>query len=262
MPELREFFDHDADLYDRIRPKYPAALFDELFTRLPEPADVLEVGPGTGQATGALLARKARVTAVELGLNLADRLRDNFQTIVRLKVVLSSFERVELDPHSFDAVVSATAYHWIDEPVRLTKPAQLLRPGGWLAIIDTVQVAAPTDNGFFERSQSIYDRHGNGADRPLLPSPDEATSFIMPALEQSGLFNDPALYRYRWDQTYETTSYVDLLRSFSATYQMPRAEREAFLAEVAALIDDEFDGYVTRPLVITLALAQLSANAS
>jgi SAM-dependent methyltransferase len=262
MPELREVFDHDADLYDRIRPKYPAALFDELFTRLPEPADVLEVGPGTGQATGALLARKAHVTAVELGLNLADRLRYNFQTIVRLKVILSSFEQVELEPHSFDAIVSATAYHWIDEPVRLTKPAHLLRPGGWLAVIDTVQVAATTDGGFFERSQPIYDQYGNGADRPLLPSPDEATSFILPALEQSPLFEGPVLYRYRWDQTYETTSYVDLLRSFSATYQMARAEREPFLVDIAALIEDEFDGYVTRPLVITMALAQLSENAN
>jgi SAM-dependent methyltransferase len=261
MPEPREVFDHDADLYDRIRPKYPSALFDELFTRLPEPADVLEVGPGTGQATGALLARKARVTAVELGINLSDRLRHNFQTIVRLKVILSSFERVELEPHSFDAVVSATAYHWIDESVRLTKPAHLLRPGGWLAILDTVQVAATSDNGFFERSQAIYDRHGNGSGPPRLPSPDEATCFLMTALEQSSLYDTPVLYRCRWDQTYETTSYVDLLRSFSATYQMARADREAFLVDVAALIDDEFDGYVTRPLVITMALAQLSADA-
>jgi SAM-dependent methyltransferase len=262
MPHLREVFDLDADLYDRIRPKYPAALFDELFSRLPDPADVLEVGPGTGQATGALLARKARVTAVELGLNLSERLRQNFQTIVRLKVVWSSFEQAELEPRSFDAVVSATAYHWIDESVRLRKPAELLRPGGWLAVVDTIQVAASTDGGFFERSQEIYDRYGDGSGRPTLPSPDEAASFITPELESSELFDEPALFRYRWDQTYETTSYIDLLRSFSATYKMPRPEREAFLADIAALVDEEFDGYVTRPLVITMALARLSQGAN
>jgi len=262
MPELREVFDLDADLYDRIRPKYPAALFDELFSRLPVPADVLEVGPGTGQATGALLARKARVTAVELGPNLADLLRKNFQVQVRLKVIRSSFEEVELEPRSFDAIVSATSYHWIDEPVRVTKPARLLRPGGWLAIIDTVHVQTTTDHGFFERSQEVYDRHGDGSPRPTLATPDTATSFIVPELDRSDLFGPVALYRYRWDQTYETTAYIDLLRSFSATYAMARAPREAFLSDMSALIEEEFDGYVTRPLVITLALAQLVSDST
>ncbi|MGD0055896.1 MAG: class I SAM-dependent methyltransferase [Acidimicrobiales bacterium] len=257
MPELREVFDRDADLYDRIRPKYPAALFEELFSRLPDSPDVLEVGPGTGQATGALLARKARVTAVELGLHLSELLRKNFQTQVRLEVILSSFEEVQLEPCSFDAVVSATAYHWIDEPVRLTKPAQLLRPGGWLAVIDTVPVQASTDHGFFDRSQAVYDRYGDTSNRPTLPVPDDATSFIVPDLERSENFGAPALYRYRWDQTYETTAYIDLLRSFSATHTMERAPREAFLLDMNSLIEDEFDGYVTRPLVITLVLAQL-----
>jgi SAM-dependent methyltransferase len=71
----RRSFDEAAEHYDAVRPGYPDALFDELASRVPPPADVLEVGPGTGQATGALLERGYRVLAVELGARLAAHAR-------------------------------------------------------------------------------------------------------------------------------------------------------------------------------------------
>ena len=58
--------------YDRARPGYPDAVFEDLFARLPARPTIVEVGPGTGQATRQLLARGARVTAVELGPAMAD----------------------------------------------------------------------------------------------------------------------------------------------------------------------------------------------
>jgi len=36
---------------------------------------------------------------------------------------------------------------------------------------------------------------------------------------------------------------------------MEAGEREAFLGDLAAFIDERFDGYVVRPLVITLVCA-------
>jgi SAM-dependent methyltransferase len=256
MPELREGFDEVADLYDRIRPKYPDDLFTELFSRLPQRAEIVEVGPATGQATGSLLAHHARVTAVELGRNLAGRLRRNFQGHDVLDVIVSSFEEVDLSPHSFDAVVAATSYHWVSVAARLEKPFNLLRPGGWLAVIDTVQVSAPTDRGFFERVQPVYDEHGQGHHGPPAPQPEEASSPIMVELEQSALFGSPLLYRYRWDQTYSTSEYIDLMGSYSGTQAMPKEQRAALLADMSKFIDEKFNGHVTRPLVIVLTLAQ------
>jgi 16S rRNA A1518/A1519 N6-dimethyltransferase RsmA/KsgA/DIM1 with predicted DNA glycosylase/AP lyase activity len=111
VTELRDGFDAVPDIYDRVRPKYPSAPFDELFSRLPECPNIVEVGPGTGQATGSMLARHARVTAVERGAGLADRLRSNFVHHDELEVVVSTFEDAGLPGQFFDALVSATAYH-------------------------------------------------------------------------------------------------------------------------------------------------------
>ncbi len=260
MRELREGFDDIADLYDRIRPRYPEELFTELFSRLPQRAEVVEVGPGTGQATGALLNHHARVTAVELGANLASRLRRNYSARDDLDVIVSSFEEAALPPHSFDAVVAATSYHWVSGTSRLEKPHELLRPDGWFAIIDTVQVSAPTDHGFFERVQPIYERYGQGHQGPPAPVPDEASSPIMAELEKSALFRSPSLFRYRWDQTYSTSEYIALIRSYSGTQAMPEDQRTALLADMSRFVEDHFGGYVTRPLVIVLTLAHPTAR--
>lgn len=70
-------FNEAAEIYDRVRPSYPAVLFDALFDLLPSKPEIVEVGPGTGQATKNLLARGASVRAVEIGPALAAILRAN-----------------------------------------------------------------------------------------------------------------------------------------------------------------------------------------
>jgi Cof subfamily protein (haloacid dehalogenase superfamily) len=69
-----------------VRPRYCAALFDEIFAAagVDETTRALEMGPGTGQATEAFLRRGCHVTAVELGENLAD-----FLDFAPVKILMS-----------------------------------------------------------------------------------------------------------------------------------------------------------------------------
>jgi len=59
-------FDRDPLGYQRARPPYPAEVFEILVREfgLGPGCRVLEIGAGTGQATGELLARGADVVAV------------------------------------------------------------------------------------------------------------------------------------------------------------------------------------------------------
>ena len=56
LERRRSIFDQAAELYDRARPRYPPALFDDLagLAGIGAGVRVLEVSPGTGQATGRL----------------------------------------------------------------------------------------------------------------------------------------------------------------------------------------------------------------
>jgi SAM-dependent methyltransferase len=259
--EIRHGFDNIPDIYDRVRPRYPAAAFDEIFVRLPPSPPIIEIGPGTGQATRDLLARGAHVLAVELGAAMAAKLQSNFRDEPGLEILVSSFEAAPVPAAAFDALFSATAYWWVSSPERMTKPVQILkRPAGLMAILDTMQVDAEADRGYFERSHAVYETHGvapsGGYHRA--PPPDAVVPPIVAELEQSPLYRDVELYRYRADQTYSTSQYADLVRTYSGSQAMTDHAREALIADLSGLIDAEFGGTVTKPLVMTLALANLA----
>src|SRR5438874_23663 len=126
---LRETFGQDAELYNRMRPGYPTALFDDLagLLRLADGARVLEIGPGTGQATAALVDRGYTVSAVELSPSLAAVLRARLGDAIA--VTVGAFEDFRHAGPPFDVVFSATAFHWLDPAVRLVHAAAVLRPG-------------------------------------------------------------------------------------------------------------------------------------
>src|SRR6476659_4263597 len=185
-------FDEVAELYDRVRPGYPDDLLDELAAVLPRSPVVVEVGPGTGQATKGLVARGARVTAVELGAHLAAVLARNLPTV---DVVIGPFENVDLAPGSFDAVVAASSYHWVPPEVRMTRPAALLRPGGHLALIALNQVASPTDRGFFDEVRHVFSRHGQPGTHEPVPTHEKLVPSFVDEIAASPEFTDLSVHR-------------------------------------------------------------------
>ncbi len=258
MKDLRLTFDEDPVVYDRVRPSYPPALFDDLwrFVGKPSTLRICEAGAGTGKATASLLALGARVTAVEIGTNLASFMQRKFARYANLLVVNGPFESAMLPIGEFDVVFSATAWHWMDPDTRLARAAALLRAGGGvLAVVDTIQVKADTDNGYFDASQAIYRKYED-SDPPPVDPPGVHLPPAVPELRNSTLFADPAFSRYRWDQTYSRRDYQDLMRSYSNMRAMQVDKRESLIAELGELIDARYDGRVTRPLEIGLTMAR------
>lgn len=252
--DLRRTFDQSWAIYHEARPRYPAGLFDRLFELLPEDPTVLEVGPGTGLATDPMLERGAEVHAIELGPSLAAALSDRLAGPVaagQLAVQVGDFEEVAIDPSSVDAVVSATAFHWITRDQQLTRPSHWLRPDGRLAVIDTIQVASDVDGGFFDAARPIFARFGQERSGST-PNPEAAVPDIHARMEADHRCRDLTLDRYRWDQTYSPEAYEKLLLTFSGPLSMAVDQRTAMVNELVALVA-AMDGSLVRPLVITLA---------
>lgn len=255
--EPRLSFDAAVDAYDQIRPGYPAELFDLLFSMLPPNPFIVEVGPGTGQATRDLVARGADVHAVEISPRMAERLQVNFQD-ERLKISVGDFETIEIAPRSVDAVFSATAYHWISPSEQVDRPAEILRRGGVIAIVDLVQVDSPEDRGFFSASQPVYQRYGQGHTGPPAPKRDLVDPPIAQVLTRDHRFEDVQIHRYDWDQTYSSAEYRKLMLSYSTTQMMPEPDRLGLLDEMETFINERFDGQVVRPLVVAITTAKLA----
>lgn len=252
--DIRLSFNEVAEIYDRVRPSYPADLFDELFEMLPAEPRLVEVGPGTGQATRDLIARGASVHAIEIGPAMAATLRSNLPT-GRLRVTVGDFEKVSIAPDSTDAVFSATAYHWISPEAQTSRPAEILCSGGIVAIVDLIQVDSPDDAGFFAASQAIYRRYGQGHTGPPAPQRTKVDPAIRQVLAADHRFDAVALRRYDWNQTYSAADYRQLMLSYSTTQMMDEPRRRGLLDDIEAFIGDEFADCVTRPLVVTLTTA-------
>jgi SAM-dependent methyltransferase len=255
--DTRFSFNKAAEIYDGVRPSYPADLFDALLQMLPSQPEIVEVGPGTGQATKDLLARGASVIAIEIGPAMAGRLRSNLPSD-RLSVIVGDFEVVEIVPGTADAVFSATAYHWISREAQTDRPAAILRSGGIMAIVDLVQVDSPDDAGFFAAAQPVYERYGQSHTGPPAPTRGTVDPPIRAVLKADRRFDSVAVRRYDWNQTYSASNYRNLMLSFSGTQMMNESDRIGLLDGLESLIRNDFDGKVTRPLVVTLTTATLS----
>lgn len=113
---LRRTFDAAAERYDRRRPEYPAALFDDLaaHTGIGAGSRVLEIGLGTGQASIPLARRGCRLVGVELGPHLATIARRNLAACQAVdgtpaaEVIVAAFEEWPLPAEPFDLVLAAT----------------------------------------------------------------------------------------------------------------------------------------------------------
>ena len=158
---LRQTFDEVALLYNDARPCYPDELISTLIavTNLHKASTLLEIGPGTGQATKPLAKQGFNITCIELGAALAEVAKYELQDYKNVKILVDAFEETTLQTESFDLVFAATAFHWIDPELKYLKTHRILKDNGNLAIIHTNHISDEKGDIFFKVSQPIYDRY-------------------------------------------------------------------------------------------------------
>jgi SAM-dependent methyltransferase len=257
MPDqtLRAIFDEDAQLYHLARPSYPP----ELFRRLGELAEigpgarVAEIGPGTGQATAVLAAQGAQVVAVELGTKLAGVLKRELAN-AGVEVVVSAFEQWAVPPEPFDTVTAFTSWHWLDATVRTPKTAAALRPGGALATVTTSHVLGGTE-AFFIDVQACYQRWDPTTPPDLRLSPAEAVPAAIDEADTSELFWPAVRHRYQQEVPYTTSSYLQLLGTYSGHLALTEQRRQGLFACIAQLIDHEYGGTIVKRYLYELRVA-------
>ena len=221
-----------AERYNRVRPDYPEALFDDLVALAGlTPGDhLIEVGCATGKATRPLARRGFRITCVELGTELAAAARQNLAGFGARWCRPRS--RSGSRPHPAALVYAATAWHWIDPGVRYQRAWQALRPGGHLAIWAAGHVFPEGGDPFFEEIQDIYDEigegqpPGQGTPRPGELADDRA------GIEASGLFEVTAVRHYDWERVYPAEEYIELLDTFSGHLAMADWKRRRLYGEI------------------------------
>lgn len=229
--ELPAVFNEAAEDYDRTRPVCPPELFDDLvsLTELSAGDRVLEIGPGTGQATVPLAERGLAVTAVEVGPALAAVARRRVADYPSVRVVTGSFESWEPEGRLFEAVVAFNSLHWIDPALRYRKPAELLRAGGFMAV-GGCKWSVPVDaERFWTEVQEDYRAVDFEGEPP--PPPDAIEPWHFPP-EAGVFFEEVAARRYPFRAVYSAEDYLANLETQSGPRRLGKERRAEFLDRV------------------------------
>ena len=248
--EGRRLFGRDPAAYDRARPGYPERVFDVLRERcgLRQGAAVLELGPGPGTATRRMLELGADpLVAAEPNEAAAEYLVEAMGGAV--DVLVAPFEEVRLS-RSFDLVVAATAFHWIDPERGLPKLIAALRDGGWFAMWSNIHGDLAGDDAFHLATAELL---GPTPEAPWPRFTDEQANREMLA---SVGFVDVEYELVRSSTRFDPEGIRALYATFSNIERRPSEEREAVLDGLARIAAAEFGGVVERAILTTLYTAR------
>ena len=185
--DQRFTFDQVADTYAADRPDYPEALADDVLSYAElQPADRrLEIGCGSGQATKSFAQRGFAILAIDPGAALISAARERLAAFAKVELLETTFEAWPAREAAFRLVIAAQAWHWISSELRFAKAAQVLSPGGSLAVFGNVPVGLPA--ALLEDFRQIYLRRTGARGLPpeawYLPGGPIKAEF-----ERAGLF--------------------------------------------------------------------------
>jgi SAM-dependent methyltransferase len=220
-PKVRGPYTAFADVaaaYERARPGYPQGAVEWLVGA--EPADVVDLGAGTGKLTRALVALGHRVVAVEP----LDEMRAQLEAAVPgARAVAGKAESMPLPDASADVVASAQAFHWFDHDDAMPEIGRVLRPVGRLALVWN---SRDDRDPWMSRLSAII---GNESIQE---------SDVVPILEVSGLFRWVETARYSFEQVLDRDGLLDLVLSRSYLAKLADEDRQPVLDAVGALFDE------------------------
>jgi SAM-dependent methyltransferase len=217
--------------------------------------EVLDVGCGTGIAARQFRAAGCAVLGVEPDARMADFARTH-----GLPVEVATFEAWQPAGRTFDAVIAAQSWHWVDPVAGAVKAAQVLRPAGRLAIFGHVfeppaEVAEPFSAAY---RQVVPDSpfSDQPARRPLDVYRAAYAKFA-DKIRETEQFHDPEQWQFDWEQSYTRDQWLALLPTTGGLTQL----RPDQLTEILDAVGDAIDSLGGRFTMQYTTLATTSVRA-
>lgn len=128
--------DHVGERYARGRPQVHLRVASAIAERCGPVALAVDLGCGTGLSSRALLRHAARVVGIDPSRSMLAHAAGAGVALARARA-----EAIPLASASVDLVAIGCAFHWCERVPLLREVARVLRPGGRLAIYDSLFLA-------------------------------------------------------------------------------------------------------------------------
>ncbi|TDD23399.1 class I SAM-dependent methyltransferase [Nonomuraea diastatica] len=233
LRQVAESFGTDAERYDRTRPRYPDALVERIVAAGPGP-DLLDVGTGTGIAARQFQAAGCKVLGVEPDERMAGLAR---HTGVECEV--STFETWDAAGRTFDTVTAGQTWHWVDPVAGAAKAAEVLRPGGRLALFWNVFQLPPGLNEAFATAyrEVLPEMPVNDPVMPAMEAYSVMFTQATDGMREAGAFSDPEQWHFGWEHSYTRDEWLDQVPTHGGSTRLPPAKLDELLSAIGAAID-------------------------
>jgi ubiquinone/menaquinone biosynthesis C-methylase UbiE len=236
-----------GELYDRARPAYPPALFKQLddHFNFRMGQTTLEIGCGTGKATEHLASRGLIVTGIDIAPDLLAVANGKLKGW-KVRLLQSSFEDFTAPDASFDYILAAAAFHWIDPAIALKKTLLLLKENGAVILIWTIRrdpdspERAAIDGLYGKYAPSLSARPWQETG-PAAGISQTAYNEARATLEKDiaeGRFHNLKTFTVNRRKIYTTEDYLSLLDTYSDHKRLKPDERTYFYAALKTFIDE------------------------
>ncbi len=190
-----------------------------------EPAEVLDVGCGTGKVARALTDRGLRVLGVEPDERMA-----HFARAHGIPVDLASFEAWDPAARTFDLLTAGHAWHWVDPAIGLPKAASVVNPGGTVALFWNYHAL---DESLLDAFDAAYRLH---APELTVVGRDPSGAPDVDPFARSNQFSPGESRTYRWPRHLSADEWVGMLATFSDHQRLGRERLTDLQAAVRGAI--------------------------
>jgi len=254
--QVAEGFGADAGRYDRARPTYPAGLINRIIAASPG-RGVLDVGCGTGISARLFAAAGCRVLGVDPDPRMAERARQG-----GTETEVAKFEDWDPAGRTFDAVIAAQAWHWVDPVAGAAKAAAVLRPGGRLAVFwNAFDPPEDLREAFAEIFRRVLpDSPASGFwDRPAVDAYRAGCARVAGVIRQAGMFGEPEEWLSCWERPYTRDEWLDLVPTTGGFTRHPEAIQAELLDGLGAAVDAAGGTFTMSYTTIAVTAARLAS---
>ena len=181
---------------------------------------MLDVGCGTGISARLFDAAGCRVLGVEPDPRMAELARQR-----GTEVEIAKFENWDPAGRTFNAVIAAQAWHWVEPVAGTAKAVAVLRPDGRLAVFwNAFDPPEDLREAFGEVFRRVLPDSPSGGfwDRPAVDAYRAGCARMADVIRQTGAFGEPEEWLSYWERPYTRDEWLEPGRDHRRLHPAPR----------------------------------------